>query len=148
MHDWSDETVDWDGINAAAQYLGVGLRTYFRIAVADWKEKFGTVRVYCHFGWNSFYSVWRPSHHWIPKWYPYYLDLLISRPILWVINPLVRRVQIWGYVLMYKNAVEKWPHLRDEILSAADWGELFEGKIPGYRHSDYWVQVDPYEGRP
>lgn len=141
MHDWSNENVDWSGINAAARYLGIGLRKYFRISVSDWKEKFGTVRVYCHFGWSCFYTIWRPGYHWIPKWYPYRLDLLISKPIMRVLNPLVIRVQKWGYVYMYGRAVKKWPHLREEILCMADFGELFDGKIPRYKHSDYWTEI-------
>lgn len=49
---------------------------------------------------------------------------------------------IRAYRNAYKKAVKKWPKFRDEILSMADWGELLEGHVPGYKHSDYWRNLD------
>ncbi len=143
MHMWGDKDVDWDGINEAANYIGYWLKDWVRMPVSCVKEKFGSVRIYCSFGWSMIYSIWRPSHIWLPKWWPHRLDSWISyyTPIMKWVNYLVVPIHQKAYVWRYKKAVEKWPHLRREILGSADYGELFEGKIPGYKHSDYWTEV-------
>jgi hypothetical protein len=143
MHTWGDEDVDWEGINDAAYYIAHWLKTWARLGVLDYKEKFGTVRVYCSFGFHSFYSIWRPSHCWISKRWPYKLDLWIASetPIMDWINAVVIPIQMKAYAWRYKKAVQKWPHLYKEIVSQADHGELFEGVVPGYKHSDYWREV-------
>lgn len=146
MHDWSDETVDWQGINDAAEFIGEGLRKWGRICVYGYKEKFGTVRVDCFFGWATFHAIVRPGYMWIPKWWPWGLDLFLSRYIFapggmlnrWFIVPFHYKLYRWHY----KKAVEKWPHLREEILSAADYGEVLEGYIVGYKYSDYWRSLN------
>lgn len=142
MHDWSDENVDWEGINDAAAYIGHWLIHWARMPVSNYKEKFGTVRVYCHFGWHGVYAIWRPHYAWYPKWWPMTLDFWLADTWAFrLLNKAVVVLQQKAYVWRYKKAVEKWPHLREEILSAADWGELFDGKIKGYKHSDYWRTV-------
>lgn len=143
MHDWSANNVDWDGINGAARFIGQWLRTWARMSVGDYKEKFGTVRVYCHFGWSTLYSIYRPGYMWIPTWWPYKLDLWFSynTPFLKILNSIAVPIQKNLYVWRYKKAVQKWPHLYDEIVTCADYGELFEGTIPGYKHGDYWQEV-------
>jgi len=40
MHDWSDNRVDWDGINDAGTFIGVWLRRWVRMDVRQIKEKF------------------------------------------------------------------------------------------------------------
>jgi hypothetical protein len=79
---------------------------------------------------------------WYPKWWPRTIDRFISRLTLPLLNLLVEPLQKKAYAWRYKKAVEKWPHLRDEIVSLADWGELFEGVIPGYHHKDYWKKYE------
>lgn len=140
MHNWGDESVDWDGINDAARYIGNTLATFGRVPVFDYKEKYGTVRVYCSFGWAGLYTIWRPKYHWLPKWWPYKLDLWLasSKPWMWMNDHVVIPLQQKLYAYVYKRAVQKWPHLYKEIVSQADWGELFEGVVPGYKHSNYW----------
>lgn len=142
MHSWGDKGVDWKGINDAAEYIGEWLKTYARMGVSQHKEKFGTVRVYCHFGWSGVYSIWRPSYVWYPKWWPMRLDFWLAetRAFGWLNSAVVRLQQV-AYVHRYRKAVERWPHLYREIVSAADYGELFEGRIPGYKHSDYWTKA-------
>lgn len=142
IHQWGEENFDWKGLDEAGWYIGRWLRTWTRLSVFDIKEKFGSLRIYCHFGWDCFYSIWRPSHCWISPWWPYRLDLAVSKYVMPIINILIIPLQKKAYVWRYKKAVEKWPHLRDEILSDADYGELFEGAIPDYKHSDYWSE--PY----
>jgi hypothetical protein len=124
MHSWGDEGVDWQGLNDAACFIAKRLRKYGGIAVTDCKEKYGTVRVYCYFGW-------------VPAWattptLQYFVGLLNR-----IVIPIQQRIYVW----VYKQAVRRWPHLYHEIVSEADYGELFEGKIPGYVHSRYWVTI-------
>lgn len=142
MHSWGDKGVDWKGINAAAYFIAHWLKTWVRMPIQDYKEKFGTVRIYCGFGWHGVYSIWRPMHHWYPKWWPMRLDFWLANTWAWgQLNRVVVKLQQKAYAWRYKKAVEKWPHLHDEIVSQADYGELFEGVIPGYRHSDYWTTI-------
>lgn len=145
MHIWGDENVDWQGINDAAYYIGHWLATWARMPVTDYKEKWGTVRVYCGFGVAGFYALWRPQHMWYPKWWPMKLDFWFTykTPIFEWLNRLVIPLQKRAYVWRYKRAVQKWPHLYKEIVSMADYGKLFEGHIPGYKHSDYWTTMEP-----
>ena len=144
MHNWGDETVDWRGINDAGAYIGYWLRKWMRMDVRDVKEKFGTVRVYCSLGWSQFYNVFYPGYVWVKPWWPHRFDMWLSyhTPIMKWINHIVIPVHTWAYAWRYKKAVQKWPHLREEILSMADFGEVFEGRIPGYKHSDYWTKVE------
>jgi hypothetical protein len=142
MHQWGDEDVDWEGINDAAYYIAHWLRTYARVGILDYKEKFGTVRVYCHFGWHGVYAILRPSYCWYPKWWPMKLDFwLADSKLFTLINRIVVPLQQKAYAWRYKKAVQKWPHLYKEIVSMADFGELFEGIVPGYKHSDFWKKV-------
>ena len=145
MHNWGEEKFDWQGLDDAGDFIGEWLIKWVRLPVTCIKEKFGTLRVYCSFGWSSFYSIWRPQYMWVPGWYPWRLDLWLSfhTPILRWINKVVVPIHQWAYVWRYKKAVEKWPHLFAEIISMADYGKLFEGKIPGYVHGDFWIQIPP-----
>ena len=127
MHYWGDEGVDWKGISDAARYIGQGLRKWGRIGTS-YKEKFGTVRVYCGFGWYQFHCITHPGYHYnqYPKWL-WELDCTygwrIMRPLSWAVKPYHR----WLYRRYYLAAVRKWPHLWKEILSGADYPELLRG---------------------
>lgn len=144
MHQWGDEEVDWDGINDAARFIAHNLRKWFRVPVRDYKEKFGTVRIYTGLGWTQFYEIFYPGYCWIKPWWPNKLDHWLSyqTPILDWINKVVVPIHEWAYVWYYTRAVRKWPHLYNEIVSMADFGELFDGKVPGYKHSNYWKEVE------
>lgn len=98
MHSWGDKGVDWKGINQAAEYIGVNLARWGFVRVVQYKEKFGTVRVYCYLG--------RCNR---------YLDYLLIP------------YQEWLYRKLYKDMVKKFPHLREEILCMADFPELLMG---------------------
>jgi hypothetical protein len=88
------------------------------------KEKYGTARVYCSFGLYNLYGILRPFHHWVGnEWY----WKLTDRIYLTWMNPVVVPYQQWIYRLAYKRAVEKYPHLKAEILDGADYEELLEG---------------------
>lgn len=124
MHFWGDEGVDWAGIDAAAEYIGERCRKLGRIPVTQYKEKFGTVRVYCHFGVWGLHGLLKPSHvyyRW-PKWTRRFSDWFI-RPLTFLLAPWQRFV----YRDSYRRALKKWPHLREEILCSADFDELLAG---------------------
>lgn len=117
MHNWGKEGVDWKGINDAAEYIGEGLRKWGRINVSQWKEKWGIVCVYCSFGWWQVHNITHPGYSYI-QWkigHLYVPELL---------NKLVVPYQEWLYRRYYRKALQKWPHLREEILSGADYSEL------------------------
>jgi hypothetical protein len=141
MHQWGEENVDWKGLDDAAYYIGGQLARWGRIHVSQTKEKFGTVRVYCSFGWDSFYGLWRPRYCRVPTWWPWKLDLMTFSRIESLVNKVAIPYQKWIYKRTYRKTVQKWPHLYQEIVSCADWGELFDGALPGYKHSDYWQEV-------
>ena len=127
MHRWGDENVDWEGIDAAARFIGERLRRWGRVGVHQYKEKWGEVRVYCSFGWSQVHDITHPGHAYgrYPKWL-WRLDCrlgwLLARPLNWLVLPFHK----WLYRRTYRQAVKRWPHLRDEILCAADWPELLQ----------------------
>lgn len=110
------------------------------MGVMQTKEKFGTVRVYCSFGFDCFHGLIWPRHCWIHKWWPYRFDLWISQYLQPVINPILIFLQKKLYRLAYKRAVKKYPHLWKEIIVMADFGPMLEG-IAGYKHSDHWKEI-------
>ena len=130
MHDWSDDTVDWEGIDNACTYIGVNLRRWGRVQVVQMKEKFGTVRVYTHgLGIRSLHNITHPGHCFsrYPKWL-WKLDCRIFSKIIPVLfNWWVIPYHKWLYRKLYKDMVKKYPHLREEILACADYHELLKG---------------------
>jgi hypothetical protein len=135
---WPDEL--FNQVSEAAYEIGTFISRWGRIGVMQTKEKYGTVRVYCSFGFDCIHGLIWPRHCWIHRGWPLKLDLWISKFLKPVINPLFCLLQKKIYRLAYKRAVKKYPHLRDEIFSCADWGEALEG-VEDYRHSDYWQEV-------
>jgi hypothetical protein len=130
MHCWGDKGVDWQGISDAAEYIGESLAKWARIYVAQYKEKFGTVRVYCHFGWNSLHDIIYPGYHYnqFPKWFTWF-DYKIATKFLFVLNYLVVPFHKWYYRRTYIKAIKKWPHLEKEILAGMDFSILMQDYI-------------------
>lgn len=125
--DWPDE--NFNMVDAAAEFIGIGIRRYGRINVRQYKEKYGTPRVYCQFGWSSFYSIWRPHYCWVPKWWPYSLDLTISWYLMPVLNRVVVPIQVKIYRHFYQRAIQKWTSIKKEIIYGADYPELLKGLL-------------------
>jgi len=127
MHYWGDEGVDWNAINDAAYEIAMDLKKW-RIQVRDWKEKYGTVRIYCSLGWYQFHNITHPGHCFCryPKWL-WKLDCRYFRRVFGIINRFVIPLHIRAYRKAYKNAIKKYPHIREEILCCADWDELLKG---------------------
>lgn len=134
MHDWGDDNVDWNGINNAARYIAEGLVKWGRVNVRDYKEKYGTVRIYCSLGWYGLHSITHPRHVYsrYPKWL-WSLDCHYGRYLVRPLNWLVIPYHKFLYRKLYRNAVQKWPHLMVEILSAADFHELLEDVTPEWK---------------
>jgi hypothetical protein len=128
MHNWSDTKIDWKGIEDAARYIGLNLRRWGRVPVRDYKEKWGTARVYCSFGWYSIHDITHPGYAWIRykrnglMWHLNYARWI--SPAFTILNMVIRPYQQWLYTYFYGRALRKWPHLRLEILSGADYSEL------------------------
>ncbi len=128
-HIWGQEGVDWNGISDAASYIGEFLKRWGRVNVTQYKEKWGTVRVYCDLGWYCLLNITHPGYvHYRP--YPEWLKRLdifcLSRAIR-KLNFLVVPFHAWLYRLAYKKAIAKWPHLKAEIIDGADYHELLKG---------------------
>lgn len=125
MHSWGEEGVDWKGISDAAVFIGTYLKRYGRINVTTMKEKWGTVRVYCSFGWHQFHSITHPGYVYsrYPKWL-WKLDCLYSPYLFQFINRLVVPLHLKLYKRAYKLALKKWPHLAQEIIMGSDFAEL------------------------
>lgn len=126
-HDWGDENVDWNGINAAVDYISSYCSKY-ALLMGQAKEKYGTVRFYAHFGHLSLHSIVYPGYVYsqFPKWL-WKLDCYYIGPILqfFLEKPFVKW-QMFIYNRAYQNAIRRWPHLRAEILCAADYIELIK----------------------
>lgn len=131
MHIWGEPDVDWAGISDAAYYIGRNLRKWGRVGVTDMKEKYGTTRVYCSFGWYSLHSITHPGWAFIQYKKGSLLHKLeYSAAVSWIVRKLGQLVtpyQKWLYKYLYKQALKKWPHLAGEILLGADWTELLVG---------------------
>lgn len=151
MHSWGDPDVDWDGIDDAARFIGENLRKW-RVDVRQYKEKFGTVRVYCSFGIQWWPQITHPGYvynQW-PKWLDWWVYCSYRKwhPGYWIlraINWVIRPFHIWLYKRVYRQAREKWPHLAQEIYRGADFRELLGVKLKKHSAGYYlawWPEWD------
>lgn len=130
MHNWSDDSVDWNGINSAVNYISDFCRKWARMG-GQAKEKFGTVRFYTTLGWRNFLHITHPGYvHYgpYPKWLLTF-DIYYGYKVL-KYTGLAYISYKWHcliYRQAYKNAIKKWPHLKDEITCCADYSELLKG---------------------
>ena len=130
MHSWGDwPDKNFRMVEDAAEYIGIGISRWGRIGVMQWKEKLGTVRVYCHFGWRSLYSIWHPQNCWVPEWWPYRFDLAVSHYIMPILNRVVVPIQVRIYRHFYQRAIAKWPSIKREIIYGADYPEFLRGLL-------------------
>jgi hypothetical protein len=112
----------------AAYFIHQYLVRYGRISVRQSKEKFGTVRVYCHLGYYGFYDLIHPGRVWVhwPRWL-HWLDMKYGSVIMRVLNKLIVPYHKFVYRRAYKKAVEKYPAIRKNILHTADFPDLLVG---------------------
>lgn len=127
MHSWGELGVDFAGIQDAAEYIYIYLKRW-RCPVRDYKEKWGTVRVYTGFHWER---GWLMNHLFYPNYAYYQFPRWVRTVDSWIpahwLNPILVPFYKFLYRRAYRNAVLRWPHLRLEILSGADYHELLEG---------------------
>lgn len=130
MHNWGDEFLYFEEVGEAAEYIGRFLRKWARVSVTNTKEKYGTVRVYCSFGWSQFFSITHPGYAYsrYPKWL-WNLDVSYGSKLIHLlrINNIIIPLQTMLYRYVYKQAIKKWPMIREEILNGADWDEYLGG---------------------
>jgi hypothetical protein len=127
MHSWGDDTVDWKGINDAARFIARYLIRYGRVSVLGCKEKYGTVRVYCVLGWHQIHSITHPGYAYnqYPDWL-WRIDCVYGNRLIALVNWAVVPYHRWLYRRAYKAAIKRWPHLKQEILSDADYDHLLK----------------------
>jgi hypothetical protein len=131
MHHWGDEDFPYfnDVENAAYEIKEFCVR-YGRLGGQS-KEKYGTVRFYAKFGVTGFHNLTHPgwvNYAWYPKWlvrFEIYHSPKVFRAlgITWFFS----KWQPMVYRMAYKRALKKYPHIRKEILSCADYDEFLKG---------------------
>jgi len=146
MHRWGEDA-DWEGINNAAEFIGEGLLRW-RVNVRQYKEKFGTVRVYCTLGIQWWPQLTNPGYYhnpW-PKWTWRFQDR--PRWLLRLVNAMIRPVHSLLYTYYYTQAVKRWPHLRQEIVSCADYEYLIRALLPACptckRRISNWIPAEKW----
>lgn len=127
MHNWADNWPYFSDVSDAAWYIARFLRRWGRVGVRDHKEKYGTVRVYLSFGWSQLHCITHPGYCFsqYPQWL-WALDCSYLSRVIHLLNYVVVPYHKWLYNKAYQNAVKKWPHIREEILSCADALELID----------------------
>ena len=148
MHAWGDEWFEGHGaeLNEAVLYLGTTLRKW-RIPVRDYKEKWGTARVYCSLGWGCLHDMTHPGHCFRRYKWDWVWRLSCKSQYAWWWWPIMAAssaIHKRIYRKVYGNAVRRWPHMAAEILSMADFRELLEGLVPPETcsHSEVWHSMD------
>lgn len=125
-HDWKDQTFDWKSLHEAELYITSFCRKYARLGGQS-KEKFGQLRFYAKFG-LSLHSLFYPGYHYnqFPKWL-WTLDIYVLTPTLqFIFGKVFHKWQSYIYGLAYRRAIQKWPHIWDEIVAAADYPEYIK----------------------
>ena len=122
-----DEKFDYKGLNDAGDYISENLVRWGRVNVRDCKEKYRSLRIYLSLGWHQMHSILYPRYIYnqFPKWL-WKLDCLYFSKAVNLLNYIVVPYHIFLYKLLYRRAVKKWPHLKREILCAADYPELLK----------------------
>ena len=153
MHHWGDGFKHFADVSGAARDIAMFCKRWGRIGVRDYKEKYGTARVYCGFGYTQLHSLIWPGH--IYSRYPFgvskygwklnatrfgkwlgnkiwRLDCNFSRFFFQnkIIGGLICKYQIWIYKKAYERALKKYPYIVKEILYGADYPELLRHLMP------------------
>lgn len=127
IHRWGDKDFDWAALEDARRIVSDTCRRYGRIAGPS-KEKFGTLRFYAKFNTISLTNIVYPGgYRQLPKplgW----LDRTVFEPVFKLLFGNLWHVwQQSVYSWAYNRAIKKHPHIREEILEAADYLELIDG---------------------
>lgn len=129
MHDYRDNDFKHFGdVEEAACYIGDFCTKWGRMSVRQCKEKFGTARVYCSFGFWNIHSITHPQY--VYNQYPQWLWKLDCNYGRFLVIPLSYVAIPWQkliYKIAYKRAAIKYSHIIKEILVGADYPELLKG---------------------
>lgn len=113
----------------AAEEIGLFLRKWGRVPVRQYKEKYGTVRVYCNLGWHCLHDIFYPGYVYcqFPKWL-WGFDVYHGPKVLKYtgLNWLSVKYHMFLYRYAYEKAIAKYPEIRDNILNFADHKNLLE----------------------
>lgn len=130
MHSWGDDFQYFEDVGRCADEIGAFCVRWGRIGVTCTKEKYGTVRVYCILGAHSLHALLFPRyvfrHPTFPAWL-YRLDYKLTGPAFRVLSRPVSWYQSKIYRLAYYRALKRYPHIKEEILTDADYPEYLEG---------------------
>lgn len=122
MHSWGDDFKYFKEVDVAARYIGAFCKKWGRIPVTNYKEKYGTVRVYCNFYCDDLHTLLFPGWGYVRGPYK-----LMTFPLFRWARPIVLFWQHFIYRLAYKLAIKKYPMIKEEILCCADWNEYLKG---------------------
>jgi hypothetical protein len=133
MHYWGDGFKYFGEVGQAADFIGTYCRKWGRINVTQTKEKYGTARVYCGFGWYQLHSITHPGYVYsqYPDWL-WKLDCMFFSKLLRPFQSLIARYQIFIYRRAYELTFKKWPLIKEEIIQGADYPEFV---------SSYWEPI-------
>jgi len=123
-HEWGDETFDWRALAAAGEYIRKYVRRYSLCSLM-YKEKYGSLR-----------------YEWIfPPYGGIYIYMRSKIYRWWNHCWLYRKWTNLGWLVLKRavfNAIEKWPHIKDELLSDLAANEKLVGTEI---HKKYWTSV-------
>ena len=138
-HEWGDDDFDWDGLYAAALFIGDYTRKWSLGCSLMSKEKYGTIRyehlfppgVSVRVGFQIVLPFFRKKSVYFDGGLPIIL-------FDWSTCRITRLWRQWGWKMVLRGtrkAVEKWPHLEDEIMEDLAVNEWLVGQE---LHDKYW----------
>ena len=129
-HDWSNQDFDWGGLSKAMDIIRTYATDIGRVG-GQLKEKWGQIRFYAHFagGWLNLHTIIYPGYVYcqFPKWL---WNLDHNKYFRMLFIPFMKPFFLWQkywYNKAYQMACKAYPHLKPEILFAADYPELIDG---------------------
>lgn len=128
QHNWGDEEFDWMALDNAIRHMDKVMRRW-RIQVRQSKEKWGQARIYCSLGLAWWPQLTHPGYQWNP--WPKWARRFAYGPtwLLDLANVLVVPIHKWAYLHAYRGAVKRWPHIKHEIMDAADFEPLLDSLL-------------------
>jgi hypothetical protein len=111
-HEWGDEDFDWNSLYKGMDIVHQACRI-FRIGVHS-KEKYGTARWSFYLFDGSLYSVTHPGYVYVK--YNYWLA---TTKFFKLIRPIIQFIQVKALNLAFTVACNRYPHIRDELVSDA-----------------------------
>lgn len=140
MHTWDEKDFDWFALDKAGYLISKVLKAG-RIG-CNYKEKYGTLRLYSYFYNGSLHSLCYPGYHYnrFPKWLwhldVWYIQRICSRiGLRWLIFQFQKPFYTFAYLL----AMQKYEHIREEICVDAEYPNLIIGGKEIY--NKHWEEL-------